>query len=67
MWKKVRPRRRRVPTTSKIGQQLGKGPIQEDAVSGWPFPIREMVMQRGRLVSAREKDGSLDRPQKSYP
>lgn len=63
---RVRPRKRRpLVISNKIGQQMGKGPLRNDAVSGWPFPKAEMVKQRGRLVSARPRDGSLDRPDKS--
>ena len=61
---RVRPRKRRIPTTNKP-KAIGKGPIRIDAVSGWPFPKREMVRQRGRLVSGKWRDGSLDLPDKS--
>jgi len=38
------------------------GPQQEDAISGWLFPVRLMTNQRGGLVSKSLKDGSIDQP-----
>lgn len=53
------PRIRRVRAH---GQYQGQGPQVEDAVSGWYFPAKDCVEQRGHLVSADERDGSLDKP-----
>lgn len=53
--------RRPIPRVRADGKWLGFGRQQEDAVSGWLFPVRLMVKQRGRLVSADPSDESLDR------
>lgn len=56
-------RRRPIPRCMTHGKYFGMGPQAEDAVSGWYFPKKLMVKQRGRLVSARLADESLDMPQ----
>jgi len=53
-------RKRPLPRVSAEGQWFGYGRQERDAVSGWLFPVRLMVPQRGGLVSYRVNDESLD-------
>lgn len=56
-------RRRGFPRCRAEGRWFGMGRQEEDAVSGWKFPVRLMVEQRGRKVSPLYRDGSLDLPE----
>jgi len=58
-------RRRPIPRNVSYynsGRWVGYGKQVRDAESGWLFPERLTVEQRGGRVSARYADGSLDRP-----
>jgi hypothetical protein len=54
-------RRRGIRRVRTYGQWWGQGPQVEDAESGFMFPKRLMVPQRGGLVSEKWADGSRDR------
>jgi hypothetical protein len=61
----MRTRARRRPLRGRCrvyGKEFGQGKRQEDAVSGWEFPVKDMVRQRGGLVSSDPSDESLDKP-----
>ena len=45
------------------GKWFRQGPQEQDAVSGWHFPERQMIKQRGALVSQNKRDGSIDEGQ----
>lgn len=55
-------RRRRIPRSRTYGKEWGEGRREEDALSGWEFPVRLMRRTEAGLVSIYEADGSVDKP-----
>lgn len=52
--------RGRVPQRRAYGKYVGQGPIASDDITGWKFPVKDMVRQCGLLVSNDHRDGSLN-------
>lgn len=55
-----RGRRRGISRSRGYGNEYGQGRREDDAISGWDFPVKDMVKQCGGKVSNFLSDGSLD-------